>query len=164
MKRSPRHTVSGQKVRRRIAVECYFINYFFLNVIIFCQISAYTVDSPIPRREIWVHKEGCTQMRLYLEPHQTIIEDIKILVLRDSRWDYQAFHFQQSLDEEDPIPTDASSANPIQFKHIMNCPRESFFLWCCILKKQRRFATPFNPVYFTLCRKSRSLDLGQYFL
>ncbi|CAM4780564.1 unnamed protein product [Rotaria magnacalcarata] len=56
-----------------------------------------------------------------IHPRETkIIEDIKRLVLGDSRKHYQAFYLQQFLAENVAIPTDVSFENPIQLNRIIN--------------------------------------------
>jgi hypothetical protein len=53
---------------------------------------AATTDSSIVPREVSVQEEGCNTMRLFIDPHTKIIEDIKLLVLGDPDKDYQTFY------------------------------------------------------------------------
>ena len=89
--------------------------------------SANTTDSSVPNRIVWFQQEGRRKGSLLIEPHTKIIEDIKKLVLRDSRFDYQAFYLEQGLDEEDPIPDAGSGRDPIMFKLISARPCKYFF-------------------------------------
>ncbi|CAF3393188.1 unnamed protein product [Rotaria sp. Silwood2] len=82
--------------------------------------SAATTDVFIRPREVWVNQEGCKNMRLFIDPHTKIIEDIKLLVLGDSRKHYQAFYLEQPLAENAAIPTDVSFENPIRLPRIIN--------------------------------------------
>ncbi|CAF5160024.1 unnamed protein product, partial [Rotaria sp. Silwood1] len=82
--------------------------------------SATTTDSSIHPREIWVKRERRNSMRLFIDPDTKIIEDIKLLVLGDSRKHYQAFYLQQPLAENAAIPTDVSFENPIRLNRIIN--------------------------------------------
>ncbi|CAF3326988.1 unnamed protein product [Rotaria sp. Silwood2] len=82
--------------------------------------SAATTDAFIRPREVWVKQEGCKNMRLFIDPHTKIIEDIKLLVLGDSRKHYQAFYLEQPLAENAAIPTDVSFENPIRLPRIIN--------------------------------------------
>ncbi|CAM2718048.1 unnamed protein product [Rotaria socialis] len=81
--------------------------------------SATTVSSIHPR-EVWIKEEGCSHVCLIIDPQTKIIEDIKRLVLGDSRKHYQAFYLQQLLAENVAIPTDVSFENPIQLNRIIN--------------------------------------------
>jgi hypothetical protein len=89
--------------------------------------STTTTDPHALQREVWVHQEGFDTMRLFLEPHTKIIEDLKVLVLGESRCYYRAFYFQQHLMGDDDIPDDTSGYQPIKFKRIVADRRKYFF-------------------------------------
>lgn len=91
--------------------------------------SATTTDLSTLRREVWVQQEGCETVRLFIKSDTNIIEDLKLLVLGDSRKDYHAFYLQQHLLEYYLIPTDVSPQEPIQFKRIKDRRCKCFF--CC---------------------------------
>jgi hypothetical protein len=94
--------------------------------------SATTTDSSSCLREVWVQREGRSEMRLFIEPHTKIIEDLKVLVYGDSRDEYRTFYLQQFIAAGTAIPTDVSCENPIVFKSIINRPCKYFF--CCTSK------------------------------
>jgi hypothetical protein len=89
--------------------------------------SATTTDPHALQRKVWVQREGYEPMRLFLETHSKIIEDLKVLALGESRCYYRAFYFQQHLNVEDDIPDDTSCRQPIQFKRIVADRRKYFF-------------------------------------
>ena len=89
--------------------------------------SANTSTSSGAGNKVWVKIEGHDFVRVTLEPHTEIIDDLKEIVLGKDRSKYQAFYREQYLHPQAPIPTDASGDNPIRMNLIIDRPCEYFF-------------------------------------
>lgn len=89
--------------------------------------SANASISSVAGNKVWVRIEGYENMRVTLEPHTEIIEDLKEMVLGKKRGNYKAFYRGQYLHPAGPVPTDTSDDDPIQMNRIIDRSCKYFF-------------------------------------
>ena len=94
--------------------------------------SSHTTNPPIELREVWVWEDGCDVVAVDIQPKTKRIEDLKRLVLGESRKFYRASHLGNILAVNVAIPTDVSFEAPIRLMRITNHSRK--YCSCCTRK------------------------------
>jgi hypothetical protein len=79
-----------------------------------------TIVSLVARHAMWVLIEDHETMRIKYDSDETIIEDIKEIVLKEDRYKYHSFFMNNYLSSGDRIPLDTTSESPVVFKLINN--------------------------------------------
>jgi hypothetical protein len=92
--------------------------------------SSYTTNPSIGPREVW--EDVCTPMALAIQSETKRIEDLKRLVLGESRRYYRVSHLDHFLAENTAISADVSFKEPIRFMRITN--RSCKYFFCCSRK------------------------------